>query len=151
MKSRKYKFHYPNGHYSIYTYNGKVHREDGPAVEMDDFDPAASWYLNGVEISRDEWFKKIFGKWNYYKYFFGRNYVSSRIDYSYLKDILTDLDDVYNVKLSYHHHFFGIYFNAPFDKDCIEIRSFLKRLEDCDVLFKINDESILIYQFKDQM
>ena len=37
--------------------NGKLHREDGPAVEC--VDGTKSWWLNGIEYTEIEWKKEI--------------------------------------------------------------------------------------------
>ena len=42
---------YPNGSKRWYL-NGKVHREDGPAVE--NFNGSKYWYLNGKELTEEE-------------------------------------------------------------------------------------------------
>ena len=42
---------YPNG--TKYWYlNGKLHREDGPAIES--ANGSKSWYLNGKEVTEEE-------------------------------------------------------------------------------------------------
>jgi hypothetical protein len=49
-------YEYPNKT-KEYRKDGKLHREDGPAVEM----PRGSkyWYLNGVEYSEENWQKEV--------------------------------------------------------------------------------------------
>ena len=42
---------YPNGDKEWFL-NGKLHREDGPAVEY--ADGHKSWYLNGKEVTEEE-------------------------------------------------------------------------------------------------
>ena len=43
---------------SKYWYlNGKLHREDGPAIEY--ASGTKFWYLNGKYLSKDEWEKRI--------------------------------------------------------------------------------------------
>jgi len=42
---------YPNGDKGWFL-NGKLHREDGPAVEY--ADGHKSWYLNGKEVTEEE-------------------------------------------------------------------------------------------------
>ena len=42
---------YPNGSKSWWL-NGKLHREDGPAIEWADGDK--SWWLNGKEVTEEE-------------------------------------------------------------------------------------------------
>jgi len=37
--------------------NGKLHREDGPAIEYSDGDK--SWYLNGEKLTEKQWQKKV--------------------------------------------------------------------------------------------
>jgi len=38
-------------------FNGKLHREDGPAIEYPNGDN--SWYLNGKRLTREAWFEMI--------------------------------------------------------------------------------------------
>ena len=42
---------YPDG-YKYWYLNGKLHREDGPAIEWANGDK--SWYLNGEEVTEEE-------------------------------------------------------------------------------------------------
>jgi hypothetical protein len=47
---------YPNGTNKWYI-NGQPHREDGPAVEYSD--GIKSWYLNGIKYTEEQFNKKI--------------------------------------------------------------------------------------------
>jgi len=38
--------------------NGKRHREDGPAIEYFDGNPIRCWYLNNITYSFEEWLEK---------------------------------------------------------------------------------------------
>jgi hypothetical protein len=48
---------YPNG-YKAWFINGRLHRVDGPAVE-DLILNKNRFALNGIEYSKEEWFKKL--------------------------------------------------------------------------------------------
>jgi hypothetical protein len=41
----------------IWYYKGKVHREDGPAIDYPNGYKA--WYLNGIKYSQEEWFEML--------------------------------------------------------------------------------------------
>ena len=43
-------------YYQEWYLNGKLHREDGPAVINGD---KQVWYLNGIEYSKEEYYKKL--------------------------------------------------------------------------------------------
>jgi len=47
---------YPNGTKKWYL-NGKRHREDGPAVEYPN--GTKEWFLNDVEYSEKDWYKQL--------------------------------------------------------------------------------------------
>ena len=47
---------YSNGDKEWYL-NGKLHREDGPAVEY--ANGTKHWLLNGKELSKEEWFERL--------------------------------------------------------------------------------------------
>jgi hypothetical protein len=47
---------YPNGTKKWFL-NGKLHREDGPAVEW--ADGTKRWYFNDVKLSETEWRKRV--------------------------------------------------------------------------------------------
>ena len=60
LKQMTYKTYkvkvYNNGHKAWYL-NGKLHREDGPAIEFND--GSKEWYLNGIEYTEAEWKAKL--------------------------------------------------------------------------------------------
>ena len=43
--------------YKYWYLNGKLHREDGPAIEWADVNK--NWYLNGIEYTEAEWKAKL--------------------------------------------------------------------------------------------
>jgi hypothetical protein len=48
---------HPDGIKVWYLLNGRLHREDGPAIEY--MDGEKHWYLNGINYSQEEWFEKL--------------------------------------------------------------------------------------------
>ncbi len=41
----------------VWTKNGQMHRENGPAVEYNNGD--CEWFINGIGYTQEEWFDKL--------------------------------------------------------------------------------------------
>ncbi len=54
---KKYTVKTDNNGDKLWFLNGKLHREDGPAVELANGDK--SWYLDGYKYTKEDWEKEV--------------------------------------------------------------------------------------------
>ena len=136
--------------------NGKLHREDGPAIEFNDgrkywylnnklhridgpareYANGNDWYINDKLIHRSQFIKDLTHQPPNPDLFID-------LPIEDLEEISNDLCDKYLGEVKKWCNFYAIYFKEKLDKNDPDLKSFENRIKDFRI--RINDKSILVY------
>ena len=118
----------------IWYLNGQLHREDGPALEYDD--GSEDWFLNDINFPKSLFIQNLTHQQPNPNLF-------RDLPIEDLEELSNDLCDKYIGEVKQWFNFYAIYFKEKLDKNDLDLKSFENRLKDSRI--GVGVKSIIVY------